>query len=51
MHHVERRFQPGRNGRTGRQLADDVVISRRGAFDKNTKARLDAELLYNGFAG
>jgi hypothetical protein len=40
MHHVEGRLQPGRNGRTSRQFADDVAIGRRRAFDKNAKARL-----------
>src|SRR6202022_205474 len=35
----------------GRQLATDPAIGVRRALDKNTKARLDAELLRKRFAG
>jgi hypothetical protein len=45
MHHGERRFQPGRERRSGRQLADKAAIGGGCAVDKNTKARPDAELL------
>ena len=47
VHHVERRLQSRDDADIVGQFADDVVIGGRCAVDKNTKARLEAELLHN----
>ena len=51
VHHVEWRFQAACDGHAGRQSADDIAVGIGRAAYKNAKARLDAELLHNGFAG
>ena len=51
MHHIERCLDPLRDRHIGRQWTYDIAIGRRRALDKNAKARLDAELLDERFAG
>src|SRR5271167_1062408 len=51
MHHVEGRLWFGLHQRARWQWTHDLVVGGRRVIDKNTKARLDAELLYNCFAG
>jgi hypothetical protein len=51
MHQIQRRLQRRRDRDGGGQFADDVLISSGRACRKNAKARLDAELFHNGFAG
>src|SRR5260370_6322760 len=51
MDHIDATRQPGHDRHLRRQLADNVAIAARQPRRKNTKARLDAELLHEWFAG